>query len=378
MTTLLSTLRRTGLGILVVLTVLVLPATAGADARADRAEVQRKQAKVASELNALRATDAQVERALAVLEANVRTQTAALRNAERRVAEAESALAEATSRVEAKQAEIATLDTAVKEFAVEALIRPPGSDDLVEALESSTIGEAELRRSLMEAKSAAQIDALDQLERAREDLDIARQDAAAAASAAAEHRAEAAEALDYVSEARDQQAALAASLSERVEHKLYEQANLAALERQLSQQISASRGPVNIVGSGDIVSVRGIQVHRSIADEVAGLLRAADGDGIYLSGGGYRSNSRQVELRRAHCGSSNYDIYEKPASQCRPPTAQPGQSMHERGLAIDFTHNGRAISSRSSPAFQWLKSNAASYGLYNLPSEPWHWSVNGN
>jgi hypothetical protein len=28
--------------------------------------------------------------------------------------------------------------------------------------------------------------------------------------------------------------------------------------------------------------------------------------------------------------------------------------------------------------FNWLQTNAASYGLYNLPSEPWHWSTNGN
>ena len=40
--------------------------------------------------------------------------------------------------------------------------------------------------------------------------------------------------------------------------------------------------------------------------------------------------------------------------QCTVPTAPPGSSMHERGLAIDFTSNGRTIGSRSSPAFQWL------------------------
>jgi D-alanyl-D-alanine carboxypeptidase len=51
--------------------------------------------------------------------------------------------------------------------------------------------------------------------------------------------------------------------------------------------------------------------------------------------------------------------------------------MHERGLAIDFTHGGRIISSRGSAAFQWLNANASRYGFYNLPSEPWHWSVNG-
>jgi D-alanyl-D-alanine carboxypeptidase len=51
--------------------------------------------------------------------------------------------------------------------------------------------------------------------------------------------------------------------------------------------------------------------------------------------------------------------------------------MHERGMAIDFTYNGRTIGSRSSKAYKWLKAHAASYGFYNLPSEPWHWSTNG-
>ena len=30
-----------------------------------------------------------------------------------------------------------------------------------------------------------------------------------------------------------------------------------------------------------------------------------------------------------------------------------------------------------SPAFVWLTEHAADYGLENLPSEPWHWSVDG-
>ena len=38
----------------------------------------------------------------------------------------------------------------------------------------------------------------------------------------------------------------------------------------------------------------------------------------------------------------------------------------------------RSIQSRANPAYRWLAAHAAKYGLYNLPSEPWHWSVNGN
>jgi hypothetical protein len=52
--------------------------------------------------------------------------------------------------------------------------------------------------------------------------------------------------------------------------------------------------------------------------------------------------------------------------------------MHEQGLAVDFTNGGKLIQSRSDPAFVWLKGNASRFGFYNLPSEPWHWSTNGN
>ncbi len=128
----------------------------------------------------------------------------------------------------------------------------------------------------------------------------------------------------------------------------------------------------------DVTNVGGIYVHKSIAGNVRNLLNAATAAGFNLRGGGYRDPAAQIATRRANCGPTYYDIYEKPSSQCTPPTARPGRSMHERGMAIDFTSSGRLITSRSDPAFVWLRNNASRFGLYNLPSEPWHWSTNGN
>ncbi|HEU5083587.1 MAG TPA: D-alanyl-D-alanine carboxypeptidase family protein [Acidimicrobiales bacterium] len=376
---------------------LSLPGTANADTASERAEVQRKRAAVAAEIDTLRATDQQVEAALAALQANVATQTAALRDAERRSAEAEAALQRATEKVAAKEAEIAALDAAVKELAVETFIRPPSSSGLVDSLEAENIGEAELKQALLEAKSASQLDALDLLDRAHEDLEIARGEAEAAATAAEQQRAAVDARLEQVSAARDQQAQVVEQVQSRLDHRLSEAAHLASVDEQLSAKLaseqaalaarlaaqrasSRSAGPVtiSITGSGSIVSVRGIQIHESIADNLAGLLSAAEADGISLSGWGYRDPQRQIELRRQNCGTSDYAVYQMSPSQCSPPTARPGQSNHERGLAVDFTYGGRTIQSRSSPAFQWLAANAARYGFYNLPSEPWHWSVNGD
>jgi LAS superfamily LD-carboxypeptidase LdcB len=144
-----------------------------------------------------------------------------------------------------------------------------------------------------------------------------------------------------------------------------------------TNEVGMSR-PSNAAAKGpNIVRVRGIRVARQIAPRVQALLAAAQADGIGLGGWGYRSHESQIELRRRHCGPTDYDIYQKPSSQCSPPTATPGKSMHEKGLAIDITYGGKTIKSRTSPAFQWLAKNAGRFGLFNLPSEPWHWSVNG-
>lgn len=388
---------RTVAAVALLIAAVVSPSIADADTKAERERVQRQRAAAAAEVDTLRATDAEVEAALSALNANVNAQTAALRDAERKAAEAQSALATATAEVEAKETEIADLDHAVKELAIETFIRPPSSGGLVDSLESDNIGEAELKQSLLEARSASQLDVLDQLERAREDLETARQAADEAATAAQQRRAAVDARLDQVTVARDQQAKVAADVQDRLDRKLAEVQNLASLDEKLAAKLAAeqarlaallaaqrsaprvsSGGTISIVGSGSIVSVRGIQVHKSIADQLSRMLSAAESGGITLGGGGYRDPNRQIQLRRQNCGTSNYAVYHMSPSQCRPPTARPGQSNHEQGLAIDFTHNGRAINSRSSPAFQWLRANAAGYGFYNLPSEPWHWSVNGN
>jgi hypothetical protein len=51
--------------------------------------------------------------------------------------------------------------------------------------------------------------------------------------------------------------------------------------------------------------------------------------------------------------------------------------MHERGLAIDFSCNGGGAIRYGNECWNWLAAHANEYGLYNLPSEPWHWSTTG-
>ena len=139
----------------------------------------------------------------------------------------------------------------------------------------------------------------------------------------------------------------------------------------------ATQEPTPVPTRATTVAIAPIIVNAEIAGQIQALIGAARSDGINLHGGGYRPVADQITLRIAHCGTSGYDMFEKPAGQCTPPTARPGFSQHELGLAVDFTVDG-AILTPGSPGFNWMVANAGSYGLINLPSEAWHWSTTGS
>lgn len=141
--------------------------------------------------------------------------------------------------------------------------------------------------------------------------------------------------------------------------------------------IDTNGQPTAPVMRDETVVVHGIRVHTSIAENLRALIDDAAADGVTLAGWGWRDPQTQIRLRREHCGTTEYAVYQMPSSQCSPPTARPGRSQHERGLAIDFTYNGGSISTRQNTGFRWLDANAARYGFSNLASEPWHWSTTG-
>ena len=142
--------------------------------------------------------------------------------------------------------------------------------------------------------------------------------------------------------------------------------------------------PLSMAQPSEIVVVEGIDVHYSIAGQVAALLKAARKDGAPLTGYGYRTLAEQLKVRKENCGSSAAAIWLWKASDCRIPTARPGYSQHQQGFAIDFGVGGKTIcfplpsaSCKGHAGFNWLKANASKFGFYNLPSEAWHWSTTG-
>ena len=63
-------------------------------------------------------------------------------------------------------------------------------------------------------------------------------------------------------------------------------------------------------------------------------------------------------------------------------SAPPGHSEHHTGLTVDI--NSLDLSFKNTPAYQWLRNNAARYGFTqsfdgsgHVTEEPWHWSFTG-
>jgi zinc D-Ala-D-Ala carboxypeptidase len=150
-------------------------------------------------------------------------------------------------------------------------------------------------------------------------------------------------------------------------------AALLASARALGAQVvTQTRGTFT---TAQTTQVYGITVNKVIAYSFQRMIDDAATAGIRLSGGGFRTQASQIALRKANgCP----DVWTAPSSSCRVPTAIPGRSLHEIGLAIDLTTGGRTITDRNSAAYRWLAANAGKYGFTNLPSEAWHWSITGN
>jgi LAS superfamily LD-carboxypeptidase LdcB len=398
--------------------------------RAEREKVRAEKARVAAQIDVEKASLNEVQDALRDLDANVSAQETALARTQAEVAAAKQDIADAEAAIGRLSKETASLKDEMRRRAVRAYVSPPG-DDVLTVLETKDYVTASSRKFYIELRAQDDADIADRLEGAQADLDFQRRKATEAKERAERKEAEQARRTEKVRQARAQQAKVVDAVQSSIDAQIARSIELAKTDRRLSAQIAQeqallqarllaekarqqaaakaaaeaaaaqqaareqaqntdtqdpdggestplppvdSGGPVGGGGGVSLCTVGGITVNCQIEDQLRNMLNAARADGLVLSGGGYRNPQQQIELRKAHCGTSYYAIYQMPSSSCRPPTAIPGTSQHELGLAIDFSN----CSYRSTACYQWLAGNASSYGFYNLPSEPWHWSTSGS
>lgn len=369
----------------------------------EREAIQAELADQAVKVDAATADFDTLVEALDDVNALVDLQEARLADATQRVNSAETQASQAQGRQDAIEAELAVLRGEVRDLALASFTGESSltGGDATAVLLSNDPSVAARRRSLIELQAGSLNDSVDRMRALGAEAEVLRiqRDEALATAQASRDEAEARQ--TELDAARAAQADLVGRAELRLEARLAEASVIeerdAAAAAEITRQEEAIASRIRqeaarqaaieaaeareqlpqVTAPSDITTVNGIQVHVSIAGRVGDLLAAATADGIALSGWGYRDSLRQIELRQAHCGTTEYDIWEKPAFACSPPTARPGQSLHERGLAIDFTYNGGSMTSQSNPGFQWLASNAHRWGFVNLPSEPWHWSTTG-
>ena len=370
----------------------VVDAATPDELREERREVQAQAAELASEVDAATADVADLEVALAAAQANVDAQQAAVEAANRAVIDADEAQAAALAAIIDLEAQEEQARIDLQNAVIDSYVPFQGFDDL-EALGDDP-WEASRAETLAEIGTGTSLEGLDNLRSIGAELEFQRLLAEQAAVEAESNREEMRFRLAELETALAIEDQLLLEAVERQERRLGEAVALEALEAELSEQIRVEEqriadaianrippggGSVTVPPDSDIelVTVGGITVNVLVEDQVRGILAAMSARGFNLGGGGYRSIESQIRLRRANCGTSDYAIWEMPASRCRPPTARPGLSQHEVGLAIDFTLNGRVLRTRNSDVFRALAEVAPQFGFYNLPSEPWHWSTTG-
>ncbi len=384
------------------------------DLQQQRESVRSKKADAASQVNVLQATDQELTQALSDLSDNLNTQTALAEDAQKAQAQAETDAAAAQTALDTSEAELVVLKGDIKNEAIEAYINASDQNGW-SILSGDNPNDALNRATILAERSSSSMDSAERYRSVQEDLGIQRRAKTDAAARAAAKKLEASGHLDALAQSQAQQEQFQQELNNRIDGAQAEADALASFDSALSSEItdrqaklvaeiaarqrqadaarvaltksgrtytarSTANGPTptfSTSGGSGIVNVQGINVAASLQPGLNALLNDARAAGINFSGGGYRDPAQQIAVRRNNCGTSNYAIYQAPSSSCRPPTAPPGRSQHELGLAVDFSADGRILS-RGSAGYQWLAANASRYGLFNLPSEPWHWSANGN
>ena len=393
--------------------------------KAEQRRAEREAALAASQIDVFDANVQEVTAALDELQAFVdghKARVEAAEQAHRQATSASQAARERTAEIEAEQVALQAhlTDLALASFTGE---QSSVSADLTEISLSDDPGESARFIHLLETQTGSLTDGLDRVralevesQQVQESLRLAEDDAAMALADVEERSAELDEALEL-------QAQVVTAAEIRLEAQLAEAAVLQDRGDSLAIEIADQQYAINArvaaaarrngieipqpVRLEDIARIEfydddalpepeidpetglespvllpvdleprfAIEVHVDIEEQSRLLFEEAFAQGIDLAGWGYRPIQRQIELRAAHCGGTEADIWHKPAFECAPPTARPGFSRHEQGRAIDFTFNGGSITSHANAGFQWLAANAPKYGFVNLASEPWHWSI---
>lgn len=207
------------LALVALLIVAVAPPAGAAEStstiRAKREAARQKRARLASQLNQLRATDAQLTSAVKILDRQVAAQQAGADAARQSVQAALTAVAASEARIAVTETEMTTLHTEVVSRAVSVYVRPR-DNAFAGVIGAKDLGDASRRSSLLAQVTNNDSDVLDRLRALREDLGDEKVKADAARDTAAERRQVVLARLTQLQTARKEKQRLSAALDARI------------------------------------------------------------------------------------------------------------------------------------------------------------------
>jgi murein DD-endopeptidase MepM/ murein hydrolase activator NlpD len=232
-------------------------ASSSASARKRQQQIKAERARKATQLNALKASDDQLEKAVAALATQVKSQTARVAAARQAAQVADAAVKQAEAKLATTEADISGLQGAVTNRAIDAYIRPQQTA-LAGFADAKNLEDASRRASLLRQVANNDRDVLDHLREAKQDLAVDRAKADAARSVASKRR----------EAAKQQLTTLEQNLAEK-----------AKMEHALNARIAAVTGEIDELAKEDA----------TVTDIINRLSRAdRAGGGGTVSGSGLR------------------------------------------------------------------------------------------
>ncbi|MCX7621903.1 MAG: peptidoglycan DD-metalloendopeptidase family protein [Acidimicrobiales bacterium] len=242
--------RARGLAFLGLIAIAPLPVASGApasgagsppspaEARARRDEIRQQQARIAAELEPLKATDDELARALAVVTNNLRAQQARTDDARRAAEDARHRADELAREQEELEGEIESLRSRLRDQAVAAYMNPGGRVDRAgELFTTDDLTGVERQKHLVDSVMGSGADLQDQLRLRREQLKRVRAEAEQAVTEADARQAEAERALEQLAEAEAAQRRVKAAYEQRIAAYENEARQLAAEDAQMQRII---------------------------------------------------------------------------------------------------------------------------------------------
>jgi murein DD-endopeptidase MepM/ murein hydrolase activator NlpD len=159
-------------------------------AERDRQRLQEKQAEVAAQLDAAKASSEELIAALTTLDQQVQAQVARSAEAERAYKDADRRLGEFQGELNQNQTEVDRINNELRQQAVRLYLKPEEDDSSIRLLKADTFDEAQQRKVLGDAVAGNSKDLIEHLRGARGRLDALRQQAADARAEADGRRAE--------------------------------------------------------------------------------------------------------------------------------------------------------------------------------------------